>query len=107
MTVFYNVIMGKASKAKHESILDILINVYITARSATEMNKQIRNNFKNQHDFKICFILKLCYRLKMINFSFRENSSITFVQPSCIIMKYGNGRSTTTVRWAELDKGAG
>jgi hypothetical protein len=70
--------------------MDILIfNVYRTFRPLTKTNKQLLINLKNQHDFKICFILRFSFKLKMLKFFFRKNSSIIFVWQSFIVIKYG------------------
>jgi hypothetical protein len=62
--------------------MDILIFIfYRTVRSTIKTNKQILHNLKGQKDFEICFILRFSFRLKMLKFYFRKNSSIILVHP--------------------------
>ena len=51
--------------------------------------------------------LEFGYRVKLLKFLFRKNLSITLVQPSFILIKYREGRSTTLFRFAGLDRGEG
>jgi hypothetical protein len=86
--------------------MDILIfNVYRTARPLTKSNKQILLNFKNLHDFKICYILRFSFRLKMLKFFFRKSSLIILVQPSFIVIAYGEEGSTAIFKRAGRDRG--
>ena len=66
----------------------------LTFRSMINTNRQLMHNLKNQHYFKICFILTFSDKL-----SFRKNLSINLVIKS----KYGKGRSTTLISSAGLD----
>jgi hypothetical protein len=46
------------------------------------MYKQQMLDFKNKPAFEICDILRYSFRLKMLKFSFRKNSSIILVPPA-------------------------